>query len=153
MEPHSDIDTASQGQAPLLRGGCACGAVRYEIRAVPFHRTLCHCADCRRAAGAPAVAWFSVPAPALAWVRGAPLRHRSSAAVERAFCGRCGTQLSYRTDDAPAEVDVTTCSLDDPDQAAPADHTFTARRLRWLCIDDDLPAYPATRAAGLNDPK
>ncbi|QJE03520.1 GFA family protein [Massilia forsythiae] len=134
----------------VLRGGCACGAVRYEAAAAPFHRTLCHCADCRRAAGAPAVAWFSVPAAALAWVRGAPRRHRSSAAVERAFCGRCGTQLTYRHDDIPGEVDITTCSLDDPEQAAPQDHTFAARRLRWLRVDDGLPVYPATRAAGMS---
>jgi hypothetical protein len=36
-----------------LTGGCACGAVRYETDAEPFHRTLCHCVDCRRAAAAP----------------------------------------------------------------------------------------------------
>jgi len=133
---------------PALAGGCACGAVRYEVKGTPCHRTLCHCADCRRAAGAPAVAWFSVPADALAYVRGAPALRRSSPRAERAFCGRCGTQLTYRSDDVPGEIDVTTCSLDDPEAAAPEDHTFAARRLHWLHIADGLPSYPGTRGQG-----
>ena len=133
----------------LLHGGCACGAVRYEAAATPFHRTLCHCVDCRRATGAPAVAWFSVAADALRWVGGAPRLHRSSAAVERGFCGQCGTQLTYQHDDWRGEIDVTTASLDDPEAAAPEDHTFASQRIRWQSVDDGLPVYPRSRAEGI----
>jgi hypothetical protein len=132
-----------------LSGGCACGAVRYETDAAPFHRTLCHCVDCRRAAGAPAVAWFSVPAAELRFVRGAPAVHRSSPPVERGFCGACGTPLTYRNDAYPEEVDVITCSLDDPEAAAPQDHTFASQRLPWMRTDDGLPVYPRSRGEGL----
>ena len=45
----------------MLRGGCFCHAVRYEIDAEPTNQTICHCTSCRHAAGAPSVAWFSVP--------------------------------------------------------------------------------------------
>ena len=130
----------------ILQGGCACGALRYEVTGTPFHRTLCHCVDCRRAAGAPALAWFSVRAGELAWVAGTPALHRSSPPVERGFCGRCGTQLTYRSDDSPGEVDITTCSLDDPEAAAPEDHTFAGQRLRWMHVGDGLPAYQRSRA-------
>jgi hypothetical protein len=132
----------------MLAGGCACGAVRYETDAAPFHRTLCHCADCRRAAGAPAVAWFSVPAAALRFVRGAPAVHRSSPRVERGFCGACGTPLTYRNDGYPEEVDVITCSLDDPEAASPRDHTFASQKLDWMRTDD-MPVYPRSRGEGL----
>jgi hypothetical protein len=130
-----------------LAGGCSCGAVRYEAEAAPFHRTLCHCVDCRRAAGAPAVAWFSVPVAALRYVRGAPAVRRSSAQVERSFCAACGTPLTYRNDATPDEVDVTTCSLDEPEAASPQDHTFASQRLAWMRVDD-LPAWPRTRGEG-----
>jgi hypothetical protein len=133
----------------ILSGGCACGAVRYETDAAPFHRTLCHCVDCRRAAGAPAVAWFSVPAAELRFVRGAPAGRRSSPRVERGFCGACGTPLTYRNDGYPEEVDVITCSLDDPDAASPQDHTFASQRLPWMRVDDGLPVFPRTRGEGL----
>lgn len=128
-----------------LQGGCACGAVRYEVKGRPYHRTLCHCVDCRRAAGAPAVAWFSVHADELVFVAGTPALHRSSPPVERGFCGHCGTQLLYRSDDFPGEVDVTACSLDDPEAAAPEDHTFVSQRLHWLRTGDELPEYQRAR--------
>jgi hypothetical protein len=132
----------------MLMGGCSCGAVRYETGAEAFHRTLCHCVDCRRAAGAPAVAWFSVPAGALRWVRGAPAVHRSSPQVERSFCAACGTPLTYRNDGYAHELDVLTCTLDDPEAASPQDHTFASQRVSWMRTDD-MPAYPRSRGEGL----
>lgn len=128
-----------------LTGGCMCGAVRYEASGESFHQTLCHCVDCRRASGAPALAWFSVRKDALRWTRSAPAVNPSSPGVERLFCARCGTQLTWHSDGVPDEIDVTTCSLDDPDALPPADHTFYAQRVRWLHLADALPRYPRTR--------
>ena len=39
----------------MLSGGCHCGAVRYEMPEDVAHHALCHCTDCRKASGAPAV--------------------------------------------------------------------------------------------------
>ena len=132
----------------VLRGGCMCGAVRYEADGDPFHATLCHCIDCRRASGAPALAWFSVRRAVLRWTRGTPVLHASSPGVQRQFCGRCGTQLTWHSVDVPDEIDVTTCSLDDPDAIPPADHTYHAQHVRWLHLADGLPRYPTLRANG-----
>lgn len=46
-------------------GGCLCGAVRYRITGEPKSVGYCHCRMCQRAAGAPVVAWATVPADAL----------------------------------------------------------------------------------------
>lgn len=46
----------------MLTGRCHCGAVTYEMPEQTVHHALCHCTDCRRAAGAPMVAWAMVPA-------------------------------------------------------------------------------------------
>ena len=131
----------------MLTGGCLCGSVRYEADGEPFHRTVCHCATCRRAGGAPIVAWFSVPKSSLRLVSGAMTAYRSSARVTRRFCPRCGTQITYETDDLPDEIDVTTCSLDDPDLLPPQDHTWASRRLRWVRLCDGLPDYAESRDA------
>lgn len=131
------------------QGGCACGAVRYEVDGPAFNQTLCHCSDCRRASGAPAFAWFSVRSGDLRWTAGAPARRRSSARASRAHCGVCGTQLTWQGDGFPGEIDVATATLDDPMLAPPRDHTFAAERLPWLKLDDGLPSYPRTRAQGL----
>jgi hypothetical protein len=61
----------------VLTGGCRCGAVRYAAEGAPAHSSLCHCADCRRSAGAPMVAWALFPQERLA-ITGQPVRYESS---------------------------------------------------------------------------
>jgi hypothetical protein len=129
----------------MLTGGCLCGEVRYEAAGTPFHETNCHCSMCRRACGAPMVAWFSVPRAQLRWVSGTPTRYRSSAHAERSFCPRCGTQLTFQSDRYPEEIDITTCSLDDPERVPPQDHTRTSSQLRWVKLDDGLPRHAEAR--------
>lgn len=129
---------------PVLTGGCFCGRVRYAARAEPFHGTICHCRDCRRAVGAASVARFSLARDALRFEGEAPSAFRSSAQVTRRFCGACGTALSYERDDLPDEIDLTTASLDDPEAVPPRDQTFVADRLRWSAIDG-LPTFAGAR--------
>ena len=127
-------------------GGCFCGEVRYRTDAAPFNATLCHCATCRRIAGAVPVAWFSVPAAAFAFTAGEPVRFASSACVERTHCGRCGTTLTYRTDSSPDEIDVTIASLDEPDAVPPRDHTQADGALAWDVIVGEMPVFPRSRS-------
>lgn len=129
----------------MLRGGCFCGHVRYEAGGVPFHPTICHCSMCRRVAGAPMVAWFSVPRADYRILAGEPTRFASSAGARRTFCPRCGTPLTFESDGYPDEIDVTTASLDDPEAMPPADHTRTATQLGWVRLADGLPCYAETR--------
>jgi hypothetical protein len=129
----------------IVTGGCLCGAVRYEAHGPGSPPALCHCESCRRAAGAPVVAWITWPAEAFACTEGQPSRHRSSAAVTRTFCGRCGTPLTYRDDRHPEWVDVTVCSLDEPGAYAPTDHVWTEDRLGWMTGLDALPDHARTR--------
>jgi len=129
----------------MLTGGCLCGEVRYEAEGTPFHETNCHCSMCRRASGAPMVAWFSVARSGLRWVRGVRTTYRSSAYAMRSFCPRCGTQLTFESDAYPDEIDVTICSLDQPERVPPQDHTRTSSQLSWVKLDDGLPRYLEVR--------
>jgi hypothetical protein len=138
----------SAGSAEVYEGGCLCGAVRYRALGPAGSPTLCHCRSCRRASGAPAVAWVTFPSPGFAFVRGEPARYRSSPPVVRSFCGACGTPLTYEHADEPDGVDVTTASLDAPEAAPPADHTWTRERIAWLRLGDGLPEYPRRRRDG-----
>ena len=129
----------------MLRGGCFCGTVRYEAEGPSFHETICHCVDCRRAVGAVSVVWLTVPHDTFRFTAGAPTSFRSSAEVTRRFCGTCGTSLTYEHDGLPAEIDVATASLDDPEAAPPKDHVEAASRPSWVVLNDDLPVYPGSR--------
>jgi len=129
----------------MFKGGCCCGDLRYEAEGEPVDLTNCHCTICRRASGAPFVAWFTVPRARLRFVRGTPRHFRSSSGATRGFCGRCGSQLTFASDAAPDEIDVTTCTLDDPEALPPQDHTFVRSRLSWVALADGLPQHARTR--------
>jgi len=128
-------------------GGCLCGAVRFRAEGPASNSTLCHCTSCRRAAGAPVVAWVTFGATSFALTRGEAVRYRSSPLVIRTFCGRCGTSLCYTRDDEPETIDVTTASLDRAREFAPSDHIWTSDALPWMHGVDPLPRFPGKRSA------
>jgi hypothetical protein len=129
----------------MLTGGCFCGYVRYEVHAESGKQTNCHCSICRRTSGAPFVAWFTVPERDYRLVSGQPQRFASSSDGERGFCPRCGTPLTFQSRQYADEIDVTTCSLDDPERVPPRDHTFARSKLSWVKLDDGLPEFSTTR--------
>jgi hypothetical protein len=136
----------------VLRGGCFCGFVRYEVGGSPFHETSCHCSICRRTSGAPFVAWFTVAARDFRVTAGEPASFRSSDHGRRSFCPRCGTPIAFQSSRSPDELDLTTCSLDDPERLPPRDHTRTSSMLSWLRIGDGLPRFAEARPAPDDDP-
>ena len=129
----------------MLKGGCFCGAIRYEAEGEPRHATSCHCSICRRTSGAPFAAWFTVKPQDFRLVAGEPARFRSSGHAMRTFCASCGTPLTFQSDRYPEEIDVTTCSLDDPERVPPRSHTWRASGLSWVKSADGLPVYPEKR--------
>lgn len=132
----------------MLKGGCFCGRVRYEAAGAPTHETSCHCSICRRASGAAFVTWFTVPRSSFRFVSGEPARFKSTAKAVRSFCPECGTQLTFEHEDFADEIDVTTCSLDNPEALPPRDHTWTRSKLSWIELADALPQYGKRRDEG-----
>lgn len=122
-------------------GGCLCGALRFAVRGDALFSALCHCSICRRAAGAPAVAWAMFPLAAFRLERGALATYASSPGVERGFCGHCGTTLSFAADFLPGLIDLTIASFDDPAALPPQLHMWERERLAWLVLGDDLPRH------------
>lgn len=121
-------------------GGCHCGAVRYRVSPCEGDSAYCHCRMCQKTAGAPALAWMSIPMAAFAFVKGAPKIYRSGPASQREFCGDCGTQLLYRGDHGRT-VDINTVTLDDPGLAPPQYHIWRMSRIDWFETTDHLPRF------------
>lgn len=122
-----------------IEGGCLCGAVRYRIQGDPLASGTCQCRTCRKAAAAVIVPWLHVESAHLSFTAGKPIEFTSSPGVTRSFCGRCGTPLTYWTTKYGATIDVTTCSLDDPEAYPPMAHVWTSHKLSWVKLDDGLP--------------
>ncbi len=117
----------------MLTGGCHCGAVRYEATGAADHHALCHCSDCRRCAGAPAVAWMAFPSDAVRVTAGEASIYASSEHGRRHFCIQCGTGLLY-TNDAmlPGIIDIQSSTLDDAQDHVPGVQIQVAERLGWM---------------------
>ena len=127
----------------MLTGGCYCGAIRYSVTGTPFNATNCHCSICRRTTGAAFVTWFTVRMNEFHILHGQPEQFRSSEHGVRSFCGRCGTQLTFRFSDGN-EIDVSSCSLDEPERVPPEDNTRTSSRLSWI-VPDGHPDHSEAR--------
>ncbi len=123
-----------------ISGGCLCGQVRYEIDAPPAGTTYCHCQDCRRASGAPVMAWTFFPTGSLRFTSAAP-RVLKWADRERTFCPSCGTPISFFDPAIPHQFEVTTCSLDAPERFVPNDHNWVCDQLPWFETRDALPRF------------
>ena len=85
--------------APTRSGGCLCGAVRYDVSAPALSVVACHCRDCQRQAGSAFSIIAVFPRDAVHF-SGTPALYRghgdSGGAVERNFCGACGSPLLRR---------------------------------------------------------
>jgi hypothetical protein len=76
----------------------------------------------------------------LHWTRGKLAIYPSSREVERGFCARCGSTLTFARP-ARKEISVLAGSLDDPNLIEPQMHIFTDHRVAWLHNADRLPRY------------
>jgi len=123
-----------------LAGGCLCGGVRYVARGA-LDAGYCHCRMCQRSSGAPAQSWVSFPREHFRYDKGSPAVYRSSPTAEREFCRECGSQLAFRDDRSPATIAVNSGTLDEPASVKPQLHIWTASRIPWFEVADQLPRY------------
>lgn len=129
---------AEQREA-VMTGGCQCGAVRYALYAQPYNVHICHCRMCQKAFGAFFAPLASIKLADFAWTRGAPAIFVSSPPVERGFCAKCGTPLTFRF----VETDRTSLSIgsfDDPAAVVPEKQFGAESRLPYLAQLHQLPA-------------
>ena len=119
-------------QTILITGGCYCGKVRYKVTRKPIYQANCHCGNCRRAIAAQSVAWITVGRSDFEFEMGNPKRYRTDTGAWRTFCDSCGTSITYESDMRPDEIDITTGSLDRPEDFPPTEEIFPEEKLPWV---------------------
>lgn len=124
-------------------GGCLCGAVRYEVKGDPAIQLVCHCSHCQKQAGSAFSTIMGVPEAALTVTKGEATsyvdRGESGKAVERQFCGTCGSPLFSKVEVSPGMVWIKVGTLDDTSAFSPAAHIWTKSKQAWV----DTGAVPA----------
>ena len=129
--PHSDH---------RLTGGCQCGAVRFACEGLG-RASICHCRMCQKAFGG----FFGplVTAKGLVWTTAEPQRFRSSNRVNRGFCAKCGTPLTFEVDGAEAP-DVAIGAFDHPERIRPVVQLGLQGKLAYV---DELHLLPEITGA------
>lgn len=132
-------------------GGCACGALRYEIRAEPAFMNHCQCRDCQRVSGTGHGSYLTFPSRAQVTLTG-KATHRdivadSGGVKTHAFCPACGSPVYLTFAAMPDLFTVHAASLDDPARFTPQVVTYAVRGHAWDRLDPALPRF-ATMPTG-----
>ena len=124
----------------LFRGGCLCGAVRYETTSEPLNQRVCHCRVCQKAIGAAFNARVLMRIEDVA-ITGPISTFHSSETLERGSWSHCGSSVFSRRVSAGV-IGLTAGSLDDPTLFKPDMHFWVSSKQPWIEIADNLPQYP-----------
>ena len=126
-------------------GGCACGAVRYEISAEPIFMNDCQCRDCQRTSGTGHGSYLTFPSRAQVKVAGEATHWDmvgdSGNVKTRAFCPACGSPVYLTFAAMPDLFTVHAASLDDSSRYAPQVVTYGVRGHAWDHVDPALPKF------------
>jgi len=123
-------------------GGCACGAIRYEISAEPMVSNDCQCRDCQHTSGTGHGSYLTFLRRADVKLTGRATHWAvagdSGSVKTRGFCPACGSPVYLTFAAAPELFTIHAASLDDPGRYKPQMETYTVRGHGWDRVDPAL---------------
>ena len=129
----------------IYRGGCLCGALRYEARGTPLATGYCFCADCKKASGSGFIPFMGFAASQLRFT-GKAEQFVSKAAnggdSTRNFCARCHSLVFGGVVGQSDSFTIYAGSLDDPSLFEPRMAIFDEIRPHWAHVPEGLTIFP-----------
>jgi hypothetical protein len=125
-------------------GGCACGAIRFEIAGEPLFQNDCQCHDCQHMSGTGHESHLTFPRQGVK--QSGEAKHwdmmgDSGNVKTRAFCPTCGSPVYMTFSATPGVFTVHAASLDDPSRYKPQVVTYTVRGHAWDHLDPGLQKF------------
>lgn len=125
-------------------GGCACGAVHYEITGEPVFSNDCQCRDCQRESGTGHLSHMTFLRSGVTLTgkaKGWEMVADSGNAKTRYFCPDCGAPVYILFSAMPQFFTIRAASLDDPTRYKPQAVTYAMRGYAWDHLDPALPKF------------
>jgi hypothetical protein len=125
-------------------GGCACGAIRFEIADDPLFQNHCQCLDCQHKSGTGHGSYLTFARQRVKHTRDAKLWDMvgdSGNVKTRAFCATCGSPVYMTFSAMPDIFTVHATSLDDPSRFKPQAVTYAVRGQAWDHLDPALTRF------------
>lgn len=127
------------GEGNRRKGGCLCGAVRFDVAVPEADYTICHCGMCRRWSAGPLMAVHCGGDIGFDEDRGLKW-YRGSKWAERGFCAECGSSLFYRLAGHPEMfVAVSVDAFDDAADIKLKRHIYVDSAPDRYAFADDTP--------------
>ncbi|UJQ94748.1 GFA family protein [Mariluticola halotolerans] len=124
------------------KGGCACGAIRYETNSEPVFQNHCQCLDCQKRSGTGHGSYLTFANRHQMHITGEASTWRVAGDTGNekihAFCPNCGTPVYLAFAAMPDLIAIHATSLDDPGQFSPQALTYSYRGHAWDAIDQSL---------------
>jgi hypothetical protein len=131
-----------------LRGGCACGELRFELAREPMFTNCCHCTQCQKLTGSAFVLNAIIETDSIKilsgviTVTGGPSEYGRPHDIYR--CATCltpvwsdyGRRRNYRF--------VRVGTLDQPSSIKPDAHIFVRSKLDWVIIPEGQKVFDAS---------
>lgn len=128
-----------------LTGGCPCGAVRFEVTALPLMLYTCHCTECQRWSGSAFGMSMPVTAASFTLTRGQPKpwRRVGSSGVQSTywFCSDCGGRSYGQRSARPDIIVIRAGTLDDTSWLRPIAHVYMRSAQPWEKFGGDAECF------------
>ncbi|NOY66367.1 MAG: GFA family protein [Gammaproteobacteria bacterium] len=127
----------------MYKGGCLCGAVRYEIHDGISDIVYCHCSLCRKAQGSAFATNGNVDASKFVFSKGEDMltAYEATPGQKKYFCKQCGSPIISKNESAPDKVRIRLGTIESDISERPGCHIFVGSKANWEEISDDLPGY------------
>lgn len=128
-----------------MKGGCACGDVRYQLTAKPMFVHCCHCTECQCLTGSAFALNAMIESTHVSLLQGKPESITTPAASGNGQdilrCPTCRTAVWSHYAGAGDKISfVRVGALDDPNLLPPDIHIFTRSKQPWVHLPADTPA-------------
>jgi len=128
-----------------IKGGCLCGAVRYNARAEPTFVGVCHCRDCQKFTGSAFGTLLGLPQAELeiqGEVKSFSKLGDSGKPIVRLFCPECGSSIAEAPSTQPHMLILNAGTLDDPTSVTPQFEIYCDRVLPWVQLGGGMRRFP-----------
>jgi len=127
------------------QGGCACGAIRFQVTAPLLSVGACHCTDCQKGSGGGPNYVAVATAESFEVTQGSAKSFStvgdSGAPATRFFCADCGTPLWSQPDFIPIRP-IKIAAFDDAADLIPTSHIYMDSAPDWHLVSDEAMVFP-----------
>jgi len=125
----------------MLKGGCACGEIKYEINCYSQFSFHCQCRQCQRITVAGHSSQFMVSADTVNIIGNLKYYDQPTDGgniKSSGFCGICGSPILTKSSGYPESLYFHATSLENPEQYKPSALVCNSSSQDWDYINPDI---------------